>query len=265
MLNERLTKFLEKFKIVNENQAGFRKGYRTTDHIFTLFSVINHTINLKKKPLYVCFIDLKKALDKVSHALLWQKLVNYGINGKFLNIIKSMYSKVKSCVRANDGLTEFFPYNKGLRQGCLLSPLLFALFLNDLNNFLLKQSTEITVWDIQICAMLYADDLILLAESEHDLQKQMNSLGDYANIFQMEVNQKKTKVLIFDKPVKLKKRVSKTWKIGSTNIEEDKIYKYLGVIFTSNGSFIEHINTLKEKANKAYFSIIAKSKEWQRI
>ena len=102
-----------------------------------------------------------------------------------------MYSKVKSCVRANDGLTEFFPYNKGLRQGCLLSPLLFALTLNDLNNFLLKQSTGITVWDIQICAMLYADDLILLAESEHDLQKQMNSLGDYANIFQMEVNQKK--------------------------------------------------------------------------
>ena len=97
--------------------------------------------------------------------------------------------------------------------------------------------------------MLYADDLILLAESEHDFQKQTNSLGDYANIFQMEVNQKKTKVLIFDKPVKLKKHVSKTWKIGKTNIEEYKIYKYLGVIFTSNGSFIKHINTLKEKAN----------------
>ena len=225
MLNERLTEFVEKFKIVNENQAGFRKGYRTTDHIFTLFSVINQTINVKKKSLYVCFIDFKKAFDKVYHVLLsvlenrrfcvadfatlsderksrskifplfiWikescvrkfegierskllgisrQKLVNYGINGKFLNIIKSMCSKVKSCVRANDGLTEFFPYNKGLRQGCLLSLLLFALFLNDLNNFLLEQSTGITVWDIQIFAMLYADDLILLAESEHDLQKQ---------------------------------------------------------------------------------------------
>ena len=263
MLNKRLTKFVEKHKIVHENQAGFRKGYRTTDHIFTLYSVIHHTINVKKKPLYVCFIDFKKAFDKVSHALLWQKLVNYGIDGKFINIIKSMYSKVKSCVRSNDGLTEFFPYNKGLRQGCLLSPLLFALFLIDLNNFLLKESSGITIWDIQICAMLYADDLILLAESEQDLQTQMNSLGTYADIFQMEVNQKKTKVLIFDKPAKLKKRASKTLSIGNINIEEDKIYKYLGVVFTSKGSFIEHVNTLKEKANKAYYSIVARSKEWQ--
>ena len=51
ILNERLTKFVEKYKIVHENQAGFRKGYRTTDHIFTLYSVINHTVNVKKKPL----------------------------------------------------------------------------------------------------------------------------------------------------------------------------------------------------------------------
>ena len=79
----------------------------------------------------------------------------------------------------------------------------------------------------------------------------------------MEVNQKKTKVLIFDKPAKVKKRASKTWSIGNINIEEDKIYKYLGVVFTSKGSFIEHVNTLKEKANKAYCSIVARSKEWQ--
>ena len=52
------------------------------------------------------------------------------------------------------------------------------------------------------------------------------------------------------------------WSIGNINIEEDKIYKYLGV-FTSKGSFIEHVNTLKEKANKAYYSIVARSEEWQ--
>ena len=75
-----------------------------------------------------------------------------------------MYAKVKSCVRFDDGLTKLFAYKRGLRQGCILSPLLFALFLNDLNNFLLDGAEGITLWDTRLCAMLYADDLILVAE-----------------------------------------------------------------------------------------------------
>ena len=64
MLNERLTKFVEKHKILHENQAGFRKGYRTTDHIFTLYSVIHHTINVKKKPFMYALLILKRLLIK---------------------------------------------------------------------------------------------------------------------------------------------------------------------------------------------------------
>ena len=60
--NEHLTKSDESIKLLQENQAGFRKGYRTTDHIFTLFSIINHSLNVRKKPLYVCFVDFKKHL-----------------------------------------------------------------------------------------------------------------------------------------------------------------------------------------------------------
>ena len=83
ILNERLTKFAEKIKLVNENQAGFRKGYRTTDHIFTLSSIINHTMNVKKKPVYVCFVHFKKAFDNISHDILWSKLINYRMDRKF--------------------------------------------------------------------------------------------------------------------------------------------------------------------------------------
>ena len=74
----------------------------------------------------------KSIFDKVSHSiLLWQKLIHYGIEGKFLTIIKYiMYSKVRSCVRSNKGLTELFLYQRGLRQGCPLSLLLFTLFIS---------------------------------------------------------------------------------------------------------------------------------------
>ena len=64
ILNERLNKFAEKFNIICENQAGFRKSYRTTDHIFTLHAIVEHFLNVMKKPLYVCFVDFKKAMTK---------------------------------------------------------------------------------------------------------------------------------------------------------------------------------------------------------
>ena len=101
---------------------GIEKDTSWTGYISpnTLCSVINYTVNVTKKPFYVCFVDFKKAFDKVSHVLLWQKLVNHSTaDGKFINIIKSLYSKAKSCVRLNEGLTEFFPNNKGLDcKGC---------------------------------------------------------------------------------------------------------------------------------------------------
>ena len=198
----------------------------------------------------------------MSHTLLWKKILEYGINGNFLQIVKSMYSKVKSCVRATTGLSNFFSYEKGLCQGCLMSPILFALFLNDLNDFILEKAKGITLWDVQICALLYADDLILLAESEEDLQLQMNQLHKYQETFQMEVNQTKTKVMIFSKSKK-KQKLNRNWKIGHHDIEETDSYKYLGIIFKNNGSFLEHVQYIAEKANKALHTLIAKAKEWQ--
>ena len=99
-----------------------------------------------------------------------------------------MHAKVKSCVRSDDGLTKLFAYKRRLCQGCFLCHLLFALFLNDLNNFLLNGAEGIMLWDTCLCAMLYADDLILIAESSVDLQAQMDLLGIYANNLKMEIS-----------------------------------------------------------------------------
>ena len=143
-----------------------------------------------KKPLFVCFIDFEKAFDTVDHKLLWDKLNHYGVEGKFLNI-KSMYEKVKSCVRPKSGITNFFNYNRGVRQGCLLSPLLFSLYINDLVNPSETDGAQgVELWDIRLCAMLYADDLILMPENENDLKLQMQALGSYIEKWNMEINKK---------------------------------------------------------------------------
>ena len=176
VLNNRLIDLINKEHILDENQGGFRKGYRTTDHLFTLHALINHYIKVEKKELFLCFVDFRKAFDKVSHCILWMKLLKYGISGKFMTLVKSMYEQVKSCVKSKSGLTYFFKYKRGVRQGCLLSPVLYSLFLNDLQGYLLEGGANgITLWDIKIFS-LYADDLVLIAESEEDLKLQMRTL-----------------------------------------------------------------------------------------
>ena len=109
------------------------------------------------------------------------------------------------------------------------------MFLNDLNEISLEKASGVRIWDEQICAMLYADDLILVAESENDLRIEMNQLGIYSNLVRMEVSQKKTKVMVFSKTRKGIPKNNKRWKIGEIKIDEAKSYKYLGVIIRNNG------------------------------
>ena len=251
VLNNRLWEVVEKFEFLKENQAGFRKGYRTTDHLFTLTTIINHYLVKNKKPLFACFIDFKKAFNTVDHKLFWDKLNHYGVEGNFLNNIKSMYEKVKSCVRSKSGITNFFNYNRGVRQGCLLSPLLFSLYINDLVNHLETDGTQgVELWEIRLCAMLYADDLILMAENENDLKLQMQALGSCIEKWNMEINPKKSKVMIFnDKKKKNKKPLfacfidfKKAFNTVDHKLLWDKLNHY-GV----EGKFLNIIKSMYEK------------------
>lgn len=77
--------------------------------------------------MYCIFIDFSKAFDSVQHTLLYFILIKNGIGGKVFNVLKSMYSKLKSCVKGNEGLTEYFDCTIGVRQGCTVSPFLFVV------------------------------------------------------------------------------------------------------------------------------------------
>ena len=114
LLNERLNKWVEVNGILSDCQNGFRKHIGTTDHLSSLTCLIE-TLKLQKISTFVCFIDFRKAYDKVNRNLTWEKLFHLGITGK-------MYSNH----------TDWFNVNSGLKLGCLLSPKLFNLFVNDI-------------------------------------------------------------------------------------------------------------------------------------
>ena len=97
ILNDRLTTYINLNEMMSEAQAGFRKGYSTTDQIFTLKCIIELFL-CQGRRLFCTFVDYSKAFDSINRATLWKKLFSYGITGKVIDVIMNMYKSIKSCV-----------------------------------------------------------------------------------------------------------------------------------------------------------------------
>ena len=101
---------------MTKSQAGFRAGYSTQDNIFILYSLITLSLS-KKKKLFCCFIDFKKAFDTIWRARLWQKLINSNIHGQMFKIIFSFYDNIKSCVKSGHTFSDFFHLRYSCKTG----------------------------------------------------------------------------------------------------------------------------------------------------
>ena len=124
-------------------------------------------------------VDLKNAFDSVYRNALWLKLNTLGLNGKLLRIIRAMYNKVKCCVRHCNSYSDFFEIAMGLKPGETLSPILFSLFVEDLELYLQSRpDSGLCLNDINIMLLLFADDMVLLGDTQEELQ---NILGQSSN------------------------------------------------------------------------------------
>ena len=197
VLNNRLLKWSTVNNVITDSQFGFRPGFSTSDAIFALHSLISIFLNAKKK-LFCCFVDYKKAFDSVNRFKLFFKLARSGITGKFLKIVKSLYSDVKACVRYKNSMSDFFSCTNGLMQGEALSPFLFSLYINDFEMDLISNLCEpVYLQDISLFLLMYADDTVLLSESRDGLQNILNQLKIYSDNWDISVNVEKTKIVVF--------------------------------------------------------------------
>ncbi len=220
-------------------------------------------------------MDYKKAFDTLNHSQLWSKLLAADVNGKILRVIVNMYEQAKSFVRVGRNYSELFPCKVGVRQGDNLSPLLFAIFLNDFSSFLrnkypgltdLKDMVQEVLSDddidvyLNIFCLLYADDTIIFAQSELDMQTSLNATEEYCKHWNLHINYKKTKVVVFSRG-KIRKKPE--FVVNGNKIEIVDSFCYLGVVFNYNGSFKKTITQNIAKANKALFSLAQLAKKSQ--
>ncbi len=140
VLNSRLVTWAEVNQLLCGEQNGFRRNRSTVDHLSSLTSIIE-TRKLQKKDTFTAFVDFSKAYDRIDKSLLWEKLSGMGLSSKMLSAIKVLYRDVECCVHINGFKSPWFNVNTGLKQGCLLSLVLFNLFINDLVDEI-KQSVK---------------------------------------------------------------------------------------------------------------------------
>ena len=232
ILQWRLSRKLE--DEIGWTQAGFRSGRGTRDHIFNLQVIIQKCREFGQE-LRVCFIDYSKAFDCVKHSELWKTLRAMGFGRRVVSLIKDLYMGQESAVRLEDDITEWFSVQKGVRQGCILSPYLFSAYteqiMREVNSDVRSSRFDVVrVNGAEVGDLRYADDTALLSTSASGLESLMKTVKDHSEEKGLLLNVKKTKIMD-SKDCKEPSSI----RIGNELVERVNSFEYLGAVIRDDG------------------------------
>lgn len=200
-------------------QAGFRSGYSTIDHIHSLEQVIEK-FKEYNQPLYLGFIDYSKAFDSISHSSIWKALRSCNVEEKYITILRNIYTNSSSIIKL-ESKGDKISIERGVRQGDPLSPKLFIAVLEDIFQNISWSKQGIWITDKHLSHLRFADDIVIFAKSALELQQMIQNLSKESNKVGLQLNTSKTKVMT--------NGPKKTIRIDSNNqIDYVEAYIYLG-------------------------------------
>ena len=215
--------------LLRREQTGFIKGEEGVSQVACLLESCQRR-KIRGKNTLLCFLDLRKAYDLVPHERLILKLKRLGLGSKMINFIRRMYDNTFMRVRIGSNLTEPFRYERGVRQGCPTSPLLFDIYINDI----LDSIAPVEVPGLQqgLSGLMFADDTVILAESHSDLVAKLESVSKWMIDNAMEVNPSKCGVMEIKVNPSDQTPLAPVAYNGETIPTVDK-YIYLGIEFNN--------------------------------
>ena len=248
-----------------DSQCGFRRGRGTVDQIWMTRQLVERA-NEYQTPISLGFVDLTKAYDSVDRSTLIAILRHYGVTHQLASIVTDLYTGTTCKVRAGESMSEEFEVKTGVRQGCVLSPLLFNCYMDHI----LREAMKMTEGGLQIeyttsgglfltyrdktpltasiRNIQYADDLAMAAETKAELQEMFEVLETACRKYGMKINEEKTKILSIGDNKSNQHHI----KLGSRALEEVESFAYLGSEIGQSSKIDKEVNMRLKKASTVY-------------
>ena len=238
--------------VLGELQNGFRRERRLEDNLFSLTQCIE-IAEKECRPLWLAFLDIKGAYDNVIQENLWHILATLEVEDGIVNLLKGIYRSRKVLIKWEKMVSEPIEIQRGLRQGCPLSPLLFMLYLQGLESSLERSGLGFNLsffkqgeWIEQLLpGMMYADDIVLMADNKEDLQGLLDICGKEGDRLGLKFSKEKSAVMIFNNNLRGEHRIQEV------TLEVVDKYKYLGVWINSGADYLaEHEKYVTTKCSR---------------
>ena len=231
--------------LLPDNQPGFRQNKSTIDQIFTLQRIVERCVELKV-PLHIHFVDYQKAFDSINHNFMWEILRCYGLPDRLIQIVKNLYKNSVCAVNISGTLSNWFKVTSGVRQGCLLSPLLFAVIIDWITRTFDKESdtSGVTICtrrssrepEVSLKDLDYADDIALLECSRHCLQKSSSKVEEISSRTGLTFNAEKCRTMSVNDKSNAPIRV-----LSNEYAKEVHSFSYLRSLVTDDGKSSKEI------------------------
>ena len=254
LMYNRLTSFVNKYKLLYSYQFGFRERYSTSLAMIYLVDRISQALDDGDYVLGL-YLDFTKAFDTVNHQILLQKLEHYGIRGIGLEWFGSYLSHREQYVDFDGTKSKTNRVKCGVPQGSILGPLLFLLYINDLSNV-----------SSFLFSLLFADDSNMFAlgkdpnELIHSTNEEIKKISNWLDINKLTLNVKKTHFMVF-RNSRRKLKMQETLMIRGHEIEKVDSTKFLGVYLDSGLTWRNHINYIKGKIARG-IGILCKARKY---
>ncbi|MFA0954718.1 RNA-directed DNA polymerase, partial [Klebsiella pneumoniae] len=239
-----------------ESQCGFRPNRGTQDAIFIVRQIAERTIEYGKDA-HMCFIDIEKAFDWVPWQSIWKALDSFQVPKELATRIKSFYKICRNEVRTGHSTSSQFLTNSGVRQGDILSPLLFTLVMDSaLKNCAGFKNFQVGNWKMRqvvVNSLAYADDVMLVADSAEKLQHNLNLLSRALDAVGLKLSLTKSKTMVISRQPKRHQVL-----LNEHALEQVQSFTYLGVWISENGKLRDEFNARIASASRMMGAINSK-------